>query len=388
MFLAKLLKPFVIGLVALIAVNSAAAESAAPQHCFNSATYSRFENGPILEKIARGINLPNWDASYLPDRPSDYALEKLAAAGMTHIRLPVFHEAFNTDDLNSDELAEYGVSVLSEIDRLVAFGYVVSVDFHPDGVFNDLYWTNPEAGYKRLKASWRYLASLLSETSPKEVLVELLNEPDADLDVWQDHAERLAVPLRQWLPKHTFVVGPGGPMRHESLDVFRPLSDDNVIYAVHYYDPFIFTHQGAEWLAFDDPVRLSTGIPFPTKNNDPRIDALVERLKSDGHLEAVEEVSGIFGEPWTTESVADAFDMMERWSKQHGLPIVVNEFGVLRYHANKDDRVFWLKTVVKEAEERCIGWTHWDFSDGFGIVDPDTGEADSQALNALIPQTN
>ncbi|WP_420413791.1 glycoside hydrolase family 5 protein [Roseibium sp.] len=382
-FLLPIKRSLCAGLLA-IAANSSPAFSQAANHCFTAETFPAFANAPLLAKMARGVNLSNWDTDHIEYRPNFATVRELFGQGFTHIRLPIFHSAFNRADFGSADLAEYTRWFLSVIEKLTGFGYAVTIDFHPDGDFNRLLRTNTEAGYRRLEESWRFLAKALQDTNPEFVAVEVLNEPDLTPEIWYSHAERLAHKMRQWLPRHTFVVGPSGPMRHESLADFHPLDDPNVIYAVHFYDPFIFTHQGAEWHPPSDPVRLSVGVPFPSRDNDPRIDELIARLTEEGHFHAVEEVRQIFQEPWTVKDIENAFNTVQRWSQKHGRPVVVNEFGVLSYDAPRTDRLFWLGTVVNAVEERCIGWTHWDYSDGFGIVDPRTHEPDKEALKVLL----
>jgi endoglucanase len=374
-------------LPACLAMTAWGGAHASPQnadHCFTAQTFPAFENRALLATMARGVNLPNWDADDIFYRPDLSTLRRLYESGFTHIRLPVFHEAFNTGDWGSEDLSKYSTELLAMLENLLAIGFTVTVDLHPDGTFNHVYRTAPEEGYRRLEDSWRHLSSVLDGTSPAEVALEFLNEPDTSPEIWEDHTGRLSRKLREWLPDHTFVVGPHGPMRHESLANFPPLTDGNTVYAIHFYDPFLFTHQGAEWHPPDDTARLATGIPFPTKENDARIRALVSRLQAEGHEQAAEEIRRIFEEPWIEKDVQNAFSTIENWSQKHGLPVVMNEFGVLSYDAPRNDRLYWLQTVTREAEARCIGWTHWDYSDGFGIVDPHSQALDEEAINALL----
>ncbi|MCV0423963.1 MAG: glycoside hydrolase family 5 protein [Roseibium sp.] len=318
------------------------------------------------------------------DRPSLSVLNDLFRRGFTHIRLPVFHPDFTYGQFYSPDAIVYAEELLAELKKLTEIGYIVTVDLHPDDEFNSLYRAVPQAGYNRLAAIWSHLSSLLSETSPDSVLIELLNEPDTDARTWQSHATALVSSLRQQLPDHSFVVGPHGPMRHESLAGFEPLRDPNLVYAIHYYDPFIFTHQGAEWLDQSDPVRSASGIPFPARADDLQVKELIARLEANWKVEAAEEVRRIFEEPWTEHDVRNAFEKVHHWSLTHGVPVIVNEFGVLTYHSPRRDRLRWLGSVAQMAEENCLGWAHWDFSDGFGIVDPQTRDLDAAAVNELI----
>jgi endoglucanase len=109
-----------------------------------------------------------------------------------------------------------------------------------------------------LQEAWDHLARIIERHSPELVLAELFNEPDIDPARWQIEADRLAKFVRERLPRTTLVVGPTNWQRADSLPDFRPLSDPNVVYAIHFYDPMVFTHQG-HWDAAD-PLSPYSGV--------------------------------------------------------------------------------------------------------------------------------
>ena len=76
---------------------------------------------------------------------------------------------------------------------------------------------------------------------------------------------------------------------------------------------------------------------------------------------------------------------MADWSQRTGQPVIVNEFGTLSFVAPRESRLAWLAAVGRQAEAHCIGWTHWDFQDGFGLMDPETGLPDRGVVDALAP---
>ena len=49
----------------------------------------------------------------------------------------------------------------------------------------------------------------------------------------------------------------------------KPFDDPNIIYTFHYYDPFIFTHQGATWSAKGLPELK--GVPFPADGREIKV---------------------------------------------------------------------------------------------------------------------
>ena len=49
-----------------------------------------------------------------------------------------------------------------------------------------------------------------------------------------------------------------------------------------------------------------------------------------------------------------------------------------------DDDATSVMLVRRAAERFCFRWTHWEFSQGFGFVDPATGRPDPALLDALL----
>lgn len=332
-----------------------------------------FANPQLLFTMQRGVNIPGWD------RPADkrvppQTLLALREAGLTHIRLPLSGRR-----LGPAERTAYLDAARHEIRTLLKLGFTVSVDLHAGEVSAE-----PDAE-ARLVEMWRAIAGLVGEFSPSEVAAELLNEPHADAVRWRALAETLIGEIRAIAPTHTLVVGPSGPQRHEALAAMEPFADRNIVYAVHYYDPFIFTHQGMDWGRAGDPLRRIRGMPFPASMDSAEAQALLAELRAAGDTDSEQALTRALSRPWSAAAtIAPAFDMMHDWSQRHDRPVIVNEFGVLKWAADPASRLRWLATVRQAAEARCIGWTHWDLQDGFGLLGPDLAP-DREALQALLP---
>ncbi len=59
---------------------------------------------------------------------------------------------------------------------------------------------------------------------------------------------RTVTALRQIDQAHTLIVGGGGWNSIAGLKTLAiPEGEMNVIATFHYYEPYLFTHQGAEW---------------------------------------------------------------------------------------------------------------------------------------------
>lgn len=337
-----------------------------------------FPNKYLLADMVRGVNLAGWDADSVSTRPARAQLEALRERGFTHIRLPIDNRR-----IEGPGSAEY----LDRVDTMIVFlfvlGFSISVDLHADETVGALFERDPSEAETYLQRIWRKISRQVHRHDTAKLAIELLNEPQTTPEIWNKSATRLIAEIRRFLPRHTIIVGPAGPQRHETLAGMQPFDDDNIVYAIHYYDPFAFTHQGADWSS--EALGALKDLSFPARLSDQAIQAKIAALKASGQSEAASVLERSLETPWDQASIASAFDMMGDWSERTGQPVIVNEFGVLSYHAPRQARLNWLATVREEAERHCIGWTHWDFQDGFGLMDPATGMPDAGIMQALVP---
>ena len=363
----------------LVVCATADAMSQDPQAC---AVSENFANPKLLAAMRRGVNLPGWDHPDESRRPTLSQLQALSDKGFGHIRLLL------DDSRLSGDSEAYLDEMFEQIVLLLSLDYAVSLDLHAGGAIGRMFERDPREAEDHLSAMWRKIAARVRSFDPEKLAVELLNEPQTDSRTWWKAAAGLIVEIRRILPSTTIIVGPAGPQRHETLAGLEPFDDANVIYAIHYYDPFAFTHQGADWGGPDDPIRYLKDLPFPADASDKAIRDRIAELKAEGHERAAIMLAEALDAPWSEAAMKPAFDMMRDWSVRYSRPVIVNEFGVLSYFAPRQSRLDWLAAVRRQAEQRCIGWTHWDFQDGFGLIDPRTGMPDAGIMQALVPDAN
>lgn len=380
-FIVPLCAVILWGIVAGLPAKADPAETALG--CSITERYPDFPYPDLLNRVARGFNLPNWDAENKRHRPDDNTLIALRKRGLSHIRLPVFHDDF-MDNPQSPKAKAYMARMASYTQKLITMGYAVSIDLHPSGEFNDAYQVARGETLERMIKIWSALAVHIKKFKPQDVLVELLNEPDTDAITWQKHSDVLAKTIRGLLPDHTIILSPSGPQRHEALLPIAPPDDPNVLYAIHFYDPFIFTHQGASWLSQADPIRHFKQLAFPMRFSDFSTQNLYRQLLANGQINAANKLKEELHKPWDFKDIDSAFDGLRSWSEKYKRPIIINEFGVLSYHSPRISRLLWLKTIVERAEQHCMAWTHWDYSDGFGFVNSQTQKPDQAVLQMLL----
>ena len=164
---------------------------------------------------------------------------------------------------------------------------------------------------------------------------------------------------------------------------FEPLRDPNVIYNFHFYEPHIFTHQGAPWGVYS--WHWMKGLHYPSS---PESAAKV----AAGVPEAMDRMAAIrYGQDhWDAARIDAEITQVAEWARQRGVPVVCNEFGVFRDYADPRDREAWIHDVRTVLERHGMGWTMWDYSGNFGVVTKKDGrnvpdESTLRVLGLKIP---
>jgi endoglucanase len=333
--------------------------------------------------MARGFNLPDQVPARTSQTPDREVLRWLRARGMTHVRLPVRGESVMPQFSDLETINAALDDFNRALDLLLGLDFAVSVDMHPGDDFGRLHRADPEAALTALRRGWRNLSAPIRRRPETHVFAELLNEPHTDDALWRAQVERLVVDLRGDLPKTTFIVGPAPYQRVEALAAWRPIADGNIVYAFHFYDPMAFTHQGLTWDRADPLSRLE-GVPFPARRGEPAVARLFERLRAQGDAALAQSVDRALDQPWSQETIAAQFAPLAEWSRAHAAPVILNEFGVLRFKAAREARLAWLRAVRETAQNNRFGWAHWDYNQGFGLLD-EAGRPDLALIEALLP---
>ena len=335
-----------------------------------------------IEALSRGFNADGWINGSQSTPAATGLLLELRKAGMTHVRLPVPAEHLMQRFASKEEREDRRHAVDRALTTLTSLGYYVSVDLHPGDRFNRLHREEPVAAMQEMKSAWAELAQVMRRYPADRVFAELLNEPDLEADRWQIEVEELAAAVRQWLPRNTIIVGPVNWQRADSLPSFRPLDDLNVVYAIHFYDPMAFTHQG-HWDP-NEPLHNIRGLPYPVRADDPRVQNLRKQLLDENKTPARELLDRAIAASADGNGIDKWLEPAAAWQQRFSRPIIINEFGVLKAGTPPESRRRWLSSVVTYAKKHCWAWAHWELAQGFGLVDDRTGKPDAGVLRALL----
>jgi endoglucanase len=248
------------------------------------------------------------------------------------------------------------------VDWALAAGLnVVINDHHYIEMMNESSANLP--GHKaRLHAIWSQICDQFTSAnySSTRVVFELLNEPNGTVTYaeWNNIISDLTTLI--WTTKgqsdRKIMIGTanwGGVPGLTNLVLPAACTSANTIITIHYYEPFHFTHQGAEWVDGADAWKgtLWTG---SASDQAPLLSLLNDVVT------------------WNSQS-------------SRGFEIFMGEFGVYTKYADQKCQQAWTAFISREAENRKMSWAYWEFCQGFGAFDPAAGSWKTQLLDALIP---
>lgn len=332
--------------------------------------------------LLRGFNLPDQVPLRADRKPQRTTLQALKKRGMTHVRLPVIAENIFPAFSGSATIANALDDLSAVVDALLSLGYAVSVDIHADDELSVLLDRDPTRAREALAKGWCNLGRHMARWPTEFIFAELLNEPPTTDEVWRNMAEFLVKEVRGELPKTHIIVGPAPYQRLEALAGWTPLTDERIVYGCHYYSPMLFTHQGSDWDQ-GSPWGRASGVPFPSRVDDPILLRMAQRARARGDTALSDELRQMAQQAWNARAIDNEFSAVAAWSARNSAPVVINEFGVLKEKADPVQRLAWLAATRKAAEAHGFGWAHWDFSNGFGLLDEE-GAIDEGVMRALF----
>jgi endoglucanase len=211
---------------------------------------------------------------------------------------------------------------------------------------------------KVLITVWTQIARRYSDRS-EFVIYEILNEPHGISDKrWGEIQGKTIEAIRSVDTKHAIIVGGTDYNSYNKLSSIPVYSDTNLIYTFHFYDPFMFTHQGASW---SPPMEYLSGVPFPF---DPkRMPKLHSKLRSTW----VESSMKNYSKDAAPSKLLGILDMAAAFSVERNVPVYCGEYGVFIPNSPPEDRVVWYELITNALDSRKISRTSWDYYGGFGI---------------------
>lgn len=371
-------KPLLFFLVLMLACGLASAQSVAQRRA---------------GRLGPGMNLSyldNWWLGSKEKRFSDFAkaadaakrekmFADISSAGFKTVRIPINFGAWTSMDRpykweNPDALKMADLFVeWAQANDLNAIIDLHHVEF--DGSIPGAATT------ERLVWLWKEIASRYKNTDPEKVFFEIRNEPhDIKAEVWREQAEEVIKAVRAITPDRTLIVGFHDWNSRQAMIDSKAFSDGNIIYTFHYYDPFIFTHQGATWSAQGLPELKD--VPFPANSGEIKVPDTAKGSWVENQIKSYKKDS-------TAEKMYADLKAAKDWSLKNNVPIFLGEFGSFGKHPSMEDRCRHAATVYSTLGKLGIPNAWWEWDGGFNMFEKGTTKISGcmrRAVDSYMPQ--
>jgi endoglucanase len=335
------------------------------------------------QHLRHGINASEWFAqrgNYPADFTNHYIdgddIALMAKLGFDHVRLSIDAAPLETAFRGYGGKDDFLPRLDKAVDAMLGNGLAVLIDLHPSDNYKQQL-RNGNDSVDQLVALWRKLAAHYANRDPERVFFEVLNEPEVyDSYRWEGIQARVGAAIREEAPKHTIIAAGGTWSDVWDLLALEPLADGNVIYNFHFYEPHEFTHQGATWSV---PYWSYThNIPYPATES-----SMQELLKEVPDPVSRYQLENYWLNHWDGHHIRALIDESAAWAQENHVPLICDEFGAFRDHADVESRMNWIHDVRAALEADGIGWTMWDYSGGFGVVRKEKGQT-AQVDQAVV----
>ena len=308
----------------------------------------------INKKLGKGINMGNmFEASPLETSwgnpfQNDY-FKRISELGFNSVRVPVRWDlpdrALQTSPYTVNPV--FLARIKTIVDNAITNKLYVIINMH----HHEEIFTDPEKVKPRFLNQWEQIATYFKDYN-QSLLFEIMNEPHDKLtpELWNTFMSDALKSIRKINPTRAVLVGPGEFNSLGALPKIKLPDDKNIILSIHYYNPFQFTHQGADWIGGDANSWLGTKWE----------DLEMER-----------------------NQVESEFSYLKTFQKQNNIPVNIGEFGAYS-KADIASRNKWTTFLSRWFELQGYSWAYWEFSAGFGIYDPATSTYKQSLVDALI----
>lgn len=358
-----------------------------PVNDIGDITISNPLQAKAMALLNKGVNITNWleDANFTFSgtfKFNESDIKLMAENGLKALRLPIDLDAYatNRDDFVAGKAAALTFDDKNLFGVLDSFakwtetaGMALTIDYHEyDNGYNETSAEDPK--YTSMMANvWKHVAQHYASNDRESLFFELLNEPDmSDGKVpsssWRRAAQEIIDSIRTVDKKHSIIFGDAKWYSIDLLAKGKPLNDDNIIYAVHTYDPMEFTHQGASW----NDARDVKNLMFPydmSKWSEYSADFGIKKSTASYIASGVKN----YYKRGSKEYIMSVVLPAKKWAVANNVPVIINEFGAMRTNSDAQSVLNYMTALREISEELEIPLQHWGYTGQFALFNSAAG---------------
>jgi endoglucanase len=351
--------------LALVPILASAAAASQPGELPQDRLQPKLDRGICIDRQFRAI----------PPEP----MMRIAREDIRAIRSMGFEFAkviVNPEPLLADgRLGEAGRAYLKElVGTVVDGGLPAVVCIHPEWEYKRKVLSRP-GEFERFAGFLEDVARILAAGwGPDRIALQLMTEPGGNELSWNELQPRLWRAARRAMPRHALILAGDQTGRIEGLLATEPVDDENVLYSFTFYDPFILTLQGAEWIKPEWWSHLG-GVPYPASPEAVRaaLPAILARIPAsppEWRPEVERRLVAYGEERWDAGRIAARIGRVAEWNRAHGgrRRLWCAEFGCYQRSIDPAARLRYLEDVRRAFEAHGIGWAYWSYNETFTIM--------------------
>ncbi|MBP5402098.1 MAG: glycoside hydrolase family 5 protein [Treponema sp.] len=328
----------------------------------------------VTMPFSKGLNLSNWlelhRREYSNIESEFFGKQDfidIKSLGVEIIRIPIHFEEMSSDKpdfIIEDWLWE---KIDNAVEWCTELKMYMIIDFHNDCGGNSK--TRPDVEDMLIKI-WTQIAERYKD-SGEYVLYEIMNEPHfkssslaSDISKWNKIQGNVLKKIRQIDKTHTVIVGGADWHSINSMLQLPDYKDSNIILNFHDYTPFLFTHQGANWVGDKGGNGLENvrHIPFPySKEKMPQLP------KNQIEQDWIEYLFSSYEKEASEANLVKPLNEAVKLANKRGVALMCNEWGTQMNFADEEDRINWYRLKAKWMDERNIIRLSWDYKNSFGV---------------------
>ncbi len=336
--------------------------------------------GTAVDKLAKGINLSNWfndysDAGQYANRYNNTHYKQIKDAGFTYVRLPIGPSVLSNPSKIEELQTANLVHVENAVKGITAAGLSVVLEMHATGDNFEARLAIDPLARLSFRQFWKNLANHFKGYDTSKVFFEVWNEPHIgaerlvsgiDKNWWAPYQEQIVNSIREAAPNHYIIVTAENHSNWYELIQLQPLAKKNIIYNFHFYEPFTYTHQGADWIGA--PYSFIRFLPYP--GNPTNVGTLAANASNAG---AKFQIEWYGRQQFAADSINKIMQTVYNWSTQKKVDVICNEFGVHKKVAPPESILNYMTDMSTYLNKFGIGWGVWDYDESFGIATYTTG---------------